>query len=88
MSYFDGEQYQEYPDIPEVLKGNFALRRSKKMEISVARFGIGSLFGAEGVFLNKPAEHTLVSIKNDGVIVILPKNVQKKFEIFRKFKKN
>ena len=82
VTYFDGERYEEYPYIPDVLKENFALRRSKKFEISVARFGVGSLLGAEGVFMNKPAEHTLISTRNDGVIVVLPKIVTNFFFFF------
>jgi hypothetical protein len=57
------------------LKDNYALRRSKKMEISVSRFGAGSLVGEESIFLNKPVEHTLICLTNEGIMITLHKMV-------------
>lgn len=74
MTYFDGELFTEYSEIPGSLKENFTLRHSRKIGIPIARFSTGSLVGEESVFLNKPVEYTLVCL-SEGCIISLNKMV-------------
>ena len=69
------EKYDEFQTLPNVFKENFALRRSKKLEIVIARFAAGSLVGDESVFLNKEVEHSLNCATNEGVLIVLNKTV-------------
>lgn len=45
------------------------------MNITIAKFGEGSLIGEETIFLNKECEHSLICSSNEGVLMILNKNV-------------
>ena len=51
------------------------MRKSRKIDVTIMKFGVGSLLGDEAVFLNKEAGHTLICVSEEGIVSILDKTV-------------